>query len=1069
LVVATIMLTTFPFFVRPFSDNHPSPQPFTFFVLPETSTVSEPFVPILVAVLLPSEISKHYQLSDFFVISESLFVPTFPLLEEPFFDSETNSFVWLFAGLFEVPENIQPMTISLFAFASFRPSNPSLPFLSSFNQATFSVSPSSYAVEPVELTGCPEVCIWEFGIECTCPWPNDGTIPPDSGTSPPDEDDGEPPCSGISYMTPSPQLGGFIVEPAEGEVIVIAGDTLTLRANGSPDPDVDQTISRAFDPESGSCSSSERFIPGSPLSFTWRLWKDENGDGYPETLLRVIGYGREISWQAPMEAGVYWIELVIDDDFNPDLDAYPQKLECEKCTIYSNSDDPAVRDWVKVIVNGYIRLLSSYPHHIVYRRPPEPILPPEEEEVIGPEFGDPVVFDIFDEGEDHEPDVEEGEEVEEVEVPAQEPTEQYVPLVTINPTPNPQLDHPTISFSVEVIGYELWQATIIIYPVGSEQPIATYRRIYPSNQTFVTVSWDDIFPNEKPPTGVYTYDIVVEGISFPSPATLSPKASNKDDRLSKHASILKFQVTPQLDPQIGLVKLSMKFQVLNENGTEPSVENARVELRNFKNETVATINLQRVVQDGQVWWQGNYDFVLDAPDKLGLWRLVACADVKEGSKMKVVREVERKLEIRIQVSDVALGFRVWRGQQIVTEEMERRYPYAGDQVLFRCFLRVVWEIGRQRKESWYSSNPVQRAELSHYSWIGMLSNRPQEDVFQLPEGLLNILEPKVTWRRFYNIVVRNIQCGRSGQHRWYGMRCEDVGEGFIYRWEAEVGTSWWGAKVEWQVQEKGANGNAVRCRMAFLYPTNQREGRHLVRLDRLNFNRGYNNQLIWTPNPWEVRDRNSNDIRDVIFGGRISARLRWVPEEITFDDNDPFFAKHPDRNRQRQAILHSRILEWAYSFLNVPYSWDGRSYGGRQSVNDGEYTCSNRSGCNRAGIRHGIDCAEFVSIAAQFGGRTGNLPRYTGGLASTNLAENLSSWRYVRPGDFAVAPGRHVVYAIDRPVMSGEKVISLLTIEAGGDIPVPGVNTRGIVRVWQRTERDRTPIHEYLPRRWIEP
>ena len=31
-----------------------------------------------------------------------------------------------------------------------------------------------------------------------------------------------------------------------------------------------------------------------------------------------------------MEAGVYWIELVIDDDFNPDLDASPQKVECEK-------------------------------------------------------------------------------------------------------------------------------------------------------------------------------------------------------------------------------------------------------------------------------------------------------------------------------------------------------------------------------------------------------------------------------------------------------------------------------------------------------------------------------------------------------------------------------------------------------------------------------------------------------------------------------------------------------------------------------------------------------------------
>ncbi|MFA0742903.1 MAG: hypothetical protein DFNUSKGM_003036 [Candidatus Fervidibacter sacchari] len=51
-----------------------------------------------------------------------------------------------------------------------------------------------------------------------------------------------------------------------------------------------------------------------------------------------------------MEAGVYWIELVIDDDVNPDFDASPQKLECEKCTVYSNGDDPAVRDWVKVRV-----------------------------------------------------------------------------------------------------------------------------------------------------------------------------------------------------------------------------------------------------------------------------------------------------------------------------------------------------------------------------------------------------------------------------------------------------------------------------------------------------------------------------------------------------------------------------------------------------------------------------------------------------------------------------------------------------------------------------------------------
>jgi len=84
LVVTAIMLTTFPIFTRPFShqpnDNPPSSQPFTFFVLPETSTISEPVIPILVAVILPAELSKDYQLSNFFVVSEGLFVPTFPLL-----------------------------------------------------------------------------------------------------------------------------------------------------------------------------------------------------------------------------------------------------------------------------------------------------------------------------------------------------------------------------------------------------------------------------------------------------------------------------------------------------------------------------------------------------------------------------------------------------------------------------------------------------------------------------------------------------------------------------------------------------------------------------------------------------------------------------------------------------------------------------------------------------------------------------------------------------------------------------------------------------------------------------
>ena len=376
-MVTAITLTAFPFLVRPFSqqsnDNSPSPQPFTFFILPETSTFSEPTIPILVAVILPSELSQNYQLSDFFVISEGLFVPTFPLFEEPFFDSETNSFVWLFAGLFDASEsNRAPAQypFSLFAYAFFEPVIPSLPTLSSFAQVSFSVSPSSYAVEPVELCPGPEICIEYFGIECTCPLPGDettppdgGTTPPDSGTNPPDEDDEPPPspCGGISYAIPFPRLSGYIVEPVGEEVIVIAGDTLNLRANGSPNPDLDQTISIAPDPKSGECSSSEKIIPGPPLSFIWRLWEDTDRDGKPNRLIGNIGYGKQISWRVPERAGVYFVELVVDDDGNPDKESPPEKVECAKCTAYSTADDPAVRDWVKVKVKDIQILLTIRP------------------------------------------------------------------------------------------------------------------------------------------------------------------------------------------------------------------------------------------------------------------------------------------------------------------------------------------------------------------------------------------------------------------------------------------------------------------------------------------------------------------------------------------------------------------------------------------------------------------------------------------------------------------------------------------------------------------------------------
>ena len=421
--------------------------------------------------------------------------------------------------------------------------------------------------------------------------------------------------------------------------------------------------------------------------------------------------------------------------------------ECEKCSQVSNADDPAARDWLKVTVqNKSIRLLYSYPHHIVYRRQPEGIPLPEDEEVICPEFGDTM----FDEGDDYEPDGEDlGASSREAEVPIQEPGEQYVPPVIINPNPDPELNCPVINFCVRVIGYDLWQATIIIYPVGASQPIATYTRLYPSNQTSVSVSWNEIFPKEKPPTGVYTYDILVEGISAHPPVKpLVSKVPDKDDRLSKKSFIHNFQVIPYLNPETGSVNFSLRFQVLDVNGTEPKVKNAKVELRDFQGKKQGEFIMQRKEQDGQVWWEGNGSITIDAPDKLGLWRLVGCADVEEEDKEKVVREVERQLLIQVQISGVALGFRVWQEGQPVMDDRERRHPYAGSNILFRAFLMVRWVIRLDGQGNdqvyWYSSHPVLRSHLSYYSWIchyvwengNTMLLQPQSDVLNLPQSLL---------------------------------------------------------------------------------------------------------------------------------------------------------------------------------------------------------------------------------------------------------------------------------------------------------------------------------------------
>lgn len=1093
------------------------PQPF--------EEIRDQTVFIVSMVSIPEEIADEYSLSDLFVCAGDEWLAVYPLQDEMIYDPVSRSYTGYYLSIWE-PESEGVQNLLLEAvFVSSQPNTP--PVLSAdFKIVSISVlltcpSPKCYCGT---IPPCLEFCFIKQGPcdgEC---WGYCFGVPPDDGGAPPSDDggsesdggsdDGRPDdggtespnggCEGISYYLPTPIISGRIVQPSEKEIIVGVGDTLSLIAEGSPNPDKDKRISRSYNPEAQSCSSSESEITGPNLSFIWRLWKDNNG----LILVGVIGYGQQIQWQVPSEVGTYWIELVVDDDPNPDYDAPGEKKECKKCSQVSNTDDPAARDWLKVIVvQGYIRLLSSSPHHIVYRRPPEPLGEPNDDElVIGPESQNTDDFDPGDEvdvGDDEDFGAYEDLGPDEWDEPSEDFSE---PPAVIDPEPNEELDHPTIQFTVSVRGYPYWKAQIVIYPIGQTTPIAIYTTEYPSSQTSVSVSWDDIFPTEKPPTGVYTYDIIVEGcfVIPPSPAYLNSRGTGKDKRLSEKAKIQNLQIIPSLDISTASIHFSVRFQV---TGAE-KVLSARAEFRNFRGEEIGRIELQQ--QSG--WWQGQWSMMVDSTSKLGNLQVIVCADVEESGKKKVVREAFTPFPISIRVTGVALGFEVWNQNQPILTEQERRRPYAGYTAIFRAFVRLNWCVGDTIRQQWYSDTSLNLQDLVRYSWItplsltGEFAGRPQSNVLQFPEHLRQLLDLQVTWRKFINFLADRQVCRRNngiGMERWYGMRIDQNQNGISFQWTILHGTHWWGASVRWYHYQNETNGNTriVRHRMVFLYPTDRANGIHLIRLGegqveyhngirrsgeaRFNWARigpnGRTQVRLWRPNPWE---------------GRISAMLRQPV--VTFagqdtpqnEDDDPFFANEQDpiAAMQRQGEFNRRVLELAYSFVDVPYSWGGTSYGGNQSVDSGQFTCSNtRHGTYGLGIpdsgrRFGIDCSGLVwRVANELGVRWTRMS--STGLAQTPIARDMPAnppgdrnaifeWRYVRPGDFAcylTDDGvkfpvsqrlcSHVVYVRETPTeFRGRIPVILETIEADGR------NHKVLPR--QRTFEE---LERYIPRRWIAP
>ncbi len=436
----------------------------------------------------------------------------------------------------------------------------------------------------------------------------------------------------------------------------------------------------------------------------------------------------------------------------------------------------------------------------------------------------------------------------------------------------------------------------------------------------------------------------------------------------------------------------------------------------------------------------------------------------------------------IEVTGVALGYRVYSDGTMTTGIAPSREPYVGQQLEFLAFVRVNGQEGQ-----WYSHRDVASAELGAFTWIGNYAAQPgaTDTVIRAPDEIRRAVT--VQWRRFENIV--RVQQGHyytkivngverrllGGQERWYGLRHQASADYTGWRRLSVVteGTRWWGAHVDWNRLRAQPNSNQSVEQVVFLCPSNRREnlavyathadpGENIVQLGTGA------TQTVWTESGWN---------------GRISGRSRYA--DIQFDLNDPYFNGATDRQQAMlaQGALQARILEWASSFLETPYAWGGQTYGGRQSKGAGNsvgvldathipdhYTCSyeshridynttlgqSRNFAGRAG--HGIDCNGLVTEAAASAGVSG----FTGdgpsanALRTINLARDVSPL-FLAPGDFLATSGHTAYYRGNRFVDPAGVLTRADTIEA--DPGRPG-------QVRERTRED-TFVRRAQKRRWI--
>lgn len=234
---------------------------------------------------------------------------------------------------------------------------------------------------------------------------------------------------------------------------------------------------------------------------------------------------------------------------------YHLRLQYTNTTHRNDADVDGISLWAYdgggEMIDKSIALTTSSPDFIVYRNPAdvefeEPSIPdvstPDEAEYpdSGDSFDDGDIDGGIGDGMDGPTNIDNVSDSE-------------VEPALLIPPDNGGLNNPAIHFGVRVSGYQSWQATINVYPIADSNGTLG-NAIASLTTTETSVTWNQLFPNQKPASGVYFYDIVLKGTFNPAQAPAREKliglnGSGKDGR--------------RLDPELQVNEL--QYRLLEED------------------------------------------------------------------------------------------------------------------------------------------------------------------------------------------------------------------------------------------------------------------------------------------------------------------------------------------------------------------------------------------------------------------------------------------------------------------------------------------------------------------------